>query len=210
MATSFAGVTPREYDTWRETAEFHVIEKETILPLLPTHSSRVLDLGCGTGTWTRLVASLRPEAEIVGVDLSEEMIEFARETDGAGLRYLTADCCAMPDLGSFDLVVCGMSVDYISFPCITRAVAESLSDDGVALVWVLDPSRYPIENGERVKQWVIGGQVVHERAPVFDPLAVCDAFRDAGLSAEVTRREFVLSDGVKRTLICYALVKATS
>ena len=42
-------------------------------------SSRVLDVGCGIGWATRLVASRVPEGRAVGLDVSEEMIRIARE-----------------------------------------------------------------------------------------------------------------------------------
>jgi len=44
-----------------------------------SEGERVLDLGCGTGQLTRLIANSVPEGEIVGVDLTPEMIEQARK-----------------------------------------------------------------------------------------------------------------------------------
>lgn len=40
---------------------------------------RVLDLGCGNGGKTRLVTEAYPDAEVVGVDLSAEALDAARE-----------------------------------------------------------------------------------------------------------------------------------
>lgn len=40
---------------------------------------KILDLGCGTGKLTRLLVDSVPEGEIVGVDLTPEMIEEARK-----------------------------------------------------------------------------------------------------------------------------------
>ncbi len=55
-------------------------------------SGRVLDLGCGTGQLTRLIADNVRAEEIVGVDLTPEMIEKARsklpETYGQKVRFL--------------------------------------------------------------------------------------------------------------------------
>lgn len=42
----------------------------------------VVDLGCGPGTLTRLLAERWPAARVVGVDSSEEMVERARQVDG--------------------------------------------------------------------------------------------------------------------------------
>jgi demethylmenaquinone methyltransferase/2-methoxy-6-polyprenyl-1,4-benzoquinol methylase len=43
-----------------------------------SEKDKVLDLGCGTGQLTRLIAESVPKGEIVGVDLTPEMIEEAR------------------------------------------------------------------------------------------------------------------------------------
>jgi trans-aconitate 2-methyltransferase len=56
---------------------------------------RVVDLGCGTGTSTRLLAARWPDAEVVGSDSSPEMVEAAQADshgDGPGrIRYEIAD-----------------------------------------------------------------------------------------------------------------------
>ncbi|ONI70802.1 SAM-dependent methyltransferase [Actinosynnema sp. ALI-1.44] len=54
-------------------------------------SDTVLDIGCGTGTTTRQAAERG--GEVLGVDLSAQMIELARQrSEGvAGLRYEQAD-----------------------------------------------------------------------------------------------------------------------
>jgi ubiquinone/menaquinone biosynthesis C-methylase UbiE len=43
------------------------------------HDSRVLDLGCGIGWATRLLARRLPDGMAVGLDVSEEMIRRARD-----------------------------------------------------------------------------------------------------------------------------------
>ena len=40
---------------------------------------RILDFGCGTGASTMFLASLFPQAEVVGVELSEESVAIARK-----------------------------------------------------------------------------------------------------------------------------------
>ena len=46
---------------------------------LPDGPRDVLELGCGTGTLTALLADRYPEANISAVDASEEMIRIARD-----------------------------------------------------------------------------------------------------------------------------------
>ena len=48
--------------------------------LKPCRGSAVLDLGCGTGNITSLLAErVAPESRVVGVDPDEERIDIARE-----------------------------------------------------------------------------------------------------------------------------------
>ena len=72
--------------------------------------SRVLDVGTGTGKAARVAARLFSDADVVGVDLSEEMIrqaERALPADLAGrVSFQVADASALPfGDAAFDLVV---------------------------------------------------------------------------------------------------------
>src|SRR5690348_2243030 len=40
--------------------------------------NRILDIGCGPGGWVQELAFAYPEKEIVGCDISQAMIEYAR------------------------------------------------------------------------------------------------------------------------------------
>jgi 2-polyprenyl-3-methyl-5-hydroxy-6-metoxy-1,4-benzoquinol methylase len=54
-----------------------------------TPGSRVLELGCGTGLFTRLVAETG--AFVVAIDLSEELIAAARSQSSANVEFLVGD-----------------------------------------------------------------------------------------------------------------------
>lgn len=43
---------------------------------------RVVDLGCGPGNLTRLLAQRWPEAQVVGLDSSPQMVAEARQVEG--------------------------------------------------------------------------------------------------------------------------------
>src|SRR5712692_166421 len=48
---------------------------------------RILDLACGPGGWALQVAAAHPDIEVIGVDLSERMVEYARSRARArGIR----------------------------------------------------------------------------------------------------------------------------
>ena len=82
---------------------------------LATERNTVLDLGCGTGTLTELLA--RAGFDMIGVDNSEEMLEIAiqkRERSGSDILYLLQDMREFELYGTVGAVcsVCD-SLNYI-------------------------------------------------------------------------------------------------
>lgn len=68
----------RLYDATRWSFLFGRKKLLNNLPELPPEP-RILEVGCGTGKNIRLLKHLYPEAEIVGVDLSDDMLKLARQ-----------------------------------------------------------------------------------------------------------------------------------
>lgn len=65
---------------------------------------RIIDIGCGTGLSTILLRKQWPDAEIIGVDLSNEMLANAKQQLNS-VTWLQRDCSKpLDDLGTFDLV----------------------------------------------------------------------------------------------------------
>ncbi len=61
---------------------------KTVTDALPEQSDRVLELGCGTGLLTAQIRRTHPEAAVICIDISQEMLTVARqkaELDGATL-----------------------------------------------------------------------------------------------------------------------------
>src|ERR1700732_1480074 len=77
----------------------HLEQRLALEPWLKvTAGTRVLDVGCGVGRWSRLLAARG--AQVTGVDLSPTMIhEARRRAAGAGLaercRFLVQDSAAL-------------------------------------------------------------------------------------------------------------------
>ena len=95
---------------------------------------RVLDLACGEGHNTRILA--KKAATVTGVDFSEKMIETAREKEAEenlGITYIASDAADLKDLpsNSFDLVTCFMSMQDIEhLEDAVSEVARVLKNDG--------------------------------------------------------------------------------
>ena len=171
--------------------------------LLPASlaDKRVLDLGCGLGYFARY-ARAHGAREVVGVDLSERMLEEARRrTDDADVVYVRESLEALvAEPASFDLVVSSLALHYIAdYPGLVRRVATWLrpggrfafsvehpiftahgtsdwhkSADGVALHWPVDCYR---DEGERRTHWFVDGVVKYHRTVE----TYVNALLDAGL-----------------------------
>lgn len=90
-------------------------ENSAVMDNLRQERNTVLDLGCGTGTLTELLA--RHGYDMVGIDLSEEMLRIAvdkREKSGLDILYLCQDMRELELYGTVGAVVsvCD-SVNYL-------------------------------------------------------------------------------------------------
>ena len=76
-----------EFNDWAKAGKGPSMEKghrpvgEQAIELMNIPSSaRVLDVGCGSGWATRLMAEKAHGGRVVGIDISDEMIRLARES----------------------------------------------------------------------------------------------------------------------------------
>ena len=128
--------------------EIHCSQYLALRPWLNVETgARVLDLGCGVGRWSRLLAARG--ADVTGIDLSPTMVAIARRrTESAGLsgrcRFLVQDLTQLEADGPYDLVL-GVTV----------------------LQHILDPARLRRALSRVVEQLAPGGRIVLlEAAPV--------------------------------------------
>ena len=100
---------------------------------LPEPPSSVVDLGCGTGSLSVLVAEAGND--VVGIDLSALMVEQAQrkaKTANLPIRFIVGDACD-PDLapGSFDVVLARHLIWALADPDgALRRWADLLKPDG--------------------------------------------------------------------------------
>jgi ubiquinone/menaquinone biosynthesis C-methylase UbiE len=100
---------------------------EVALEAIEAPVTDVLDLGTGTGSGAAIVLRRFPDARVVGVDLSEEMLERARvNVPGAEFRRADASSLPFPD-ESFDLVSHANMIPFFD------EVARVLRPGGTAL-----------------------------------------------------------------------------
>lgn len=112
-----------DYDAWAD-----YIEKHFARAAIPVHA--VLDLACGTGTLTCLLAERG--YEMIGVDQSEEMLAVAaekgREAAGIPPIFLHQSMQALDLYGTIDACVCCLdSVNYVTRPAGLRRAFQRIS-----------------------------------------------------------------------------------
>src|SRR4030095_15891788 len=98
---------------------------------------RVVDLGCGTGMVTRLLAELvGPTGEVIGVDFSPAQVEQARASLPNGLSNVRFIQASAIDTGlareTFDLVYCRFLLIHLTEPeAALREMRELLKPNGI-------------------------------------------------------------------------------
>jgi ubiquinone/menaquinone biosynthesis C-methylase UbiE len=120
---------------WR----FH---RDQFLEIVPPPNGRTLDLGCGEGRLARDLAALGHS--VVGVDVSETMIEAAQQA-APEMQLQLADAAALPfPDSSFGLVVAFMSLqDIDDLGGALREAARVLSPGGRLCLAIVIRSTLP-------------------------------------------------------------------
>ncbi len=120
------------------------------LPLILEENAkgvRALDFGCGTGRSTRFLRKLGFAA--TGVDISQDMLQIAREVDPSGdYRLVPEDDLNEFAAGSFDLVLSAFTFDNIPGSTkvrILRDLGRLLAPDGIIVSIVSSPEIYTHE-----------------------------------------------------------------
>ena len=143
----------------------------------------VVDIGCGTGLTTREAARAAAPGRVVGVDVSERMLERARQVTAAegldNVRYELGDAQVHRfDPGGFDVAISRFGTMFFSDPAAAFAnIAAALRPEGrlVLLVW------QPREHNEWAR--AIDAALGHtaQPAPGADAFSLGDAEATAGI-----------------------------
>ncbi len=125
--------------------DYRVTNSALLEELRPKPQDRVLEIGCGPGTWTRAIASRC--REVVAVDISASMIEEARKrTCGLPVKYIHSDFLSCSPNGKFDKIFAVRSTEYIaSRDLLARKTSELLAPGGTVVI--ITKTRFSIWRG---------------------------------------------------------------
>ena len=178
------------------------------LPVLP--DNRVLDVGCGSGSMSRLLARSFPRAEVVGVDLREQYLDFARSLANAeniqNLIFRSADVFALPFADeSFDVVWTKYLLQWLKEPKRALKELKRVTRPGGAVV-SCDFAGFAIEHYPVTPEF--DRQVRHVMTSLVDcdigrkvaPLMISLGFRNVHVEIEADRIFTVIGriDGERR------------
>ncbi|HLR27039.1 MAG TPA: methyltransferase domain-containing protein [Fodinibius sp.] len=143
------------YDTgWQE--QLWPAQESLLAEADPQPGETVLDISCGTGLVIMPVGEIvRPGGSVMGIDLSEGMIEEARQErnkkdiENIYFQQMDAEALELPD-NTFDVVICSLGLMYYPHP--EKALSE--------MVRVLKP-------GRRAVVLVWGARKAYDWAEIF-------------------------------------------
>ncbi|WP_440962115.1 class I SAM-dependent methyltransferase [Paenibacillus nitricinens] len=143
---------PRSIGGLKAAGEWHVLQ-----PLIPDlHNKSVLDLGCGFG-WHCLYAREQQASSVVGVDISEKMLQEARgKTDDPAISYIQMPIEDIEFASEqFDVVISSLAMHYVaSFEAICRKVHAYLKPGGSFIFSV----EHPIFTSRNEQDWYVDDQ----------------------------------------------------
>src|SRR5262249_6902337 len=104
-----------------DPAQYHKFTSERARPFADLlaqvraeRPGRVADLGCGTGELTRALAERWPDARVVGIDSSPDMLARARPQAIPGrLDFVQADVTSWSADGPLDLIVSNAAFHWV-------------------------------------------------------------------------------------------------
>ena len=147
--------------------------KKEILSRLPKRAERILDLACGTGILTFQLARLYPNAHIIGVDITEDYLDVARQTidklraDNVHLIRSRAEDIKLDT--PFDCIVSSYLARYADLEVLTQNCAEMLRSGGILLMHDFVAPENPIVKSVWKQYFKLLSAFARWRYPEWEP-----------------------------------------
>jgi SAM-dependent methyltransferase len=131
MVADFDRIAEVSYEGWSHNSHYHNV----LLRQLPSRLGSALEVGCGTGAFTRLLAERADR--VLGLDLSPGMVQVARARSGAypNITYQVADFTQweFPPQG-FDCVASIATLHHLPLAETLGRMGQALRPGGTLLV----------------------------------------------------------------------------
>src|SRR5205807_2932368 len=118
--------------------------------LAPRKGLRWIDVGCGNGAFTELIAARAAPAEVQGIDPSDGQLAYARTRSGAEIaKFRKGDAMALPFADrAFDVAVMALVIFFVPEPA--KGVAEMMRvvaprGEIAAYAWDIPGGGFPLQ-----------------------------------------------------------------
>jgi SAM-dependent methyltransferase len=195
--------TTNQDDTWASGAAYEsyvgrwsrLVAQEFLAWLDVPSGSRWLDVGCGTGSLSRMILEMASPSGVRGVDPSAGFVVYVRkQVNHERARFEVGDARALPyAAATFEAVVSGLVLNFVPEPAVAAAEMARVARPGgtvAAYIWdyagemqmmryfwdaavALDPSARDLDEGRRF--------------PLCKPGPLTEVFRGTGLTDVAVR-----------------------
>jgi trans-aconitate 2-methyltransferase len=109
--------------------------RELCARLAAYNPRKIVDVGCGPGYTTRLLAEVFSQARVLGIDSSSRFIEIASQIPTERVEYWVADAAQLLPGGSHDLIYSRYLLTHIANPReVIARWSDALSDGGLIVI----------------------------------------------------------------------------
>jgi SAM-dependent methyltransferase len=149
-----------EYSKMLVPTKEHILVPTFMYLIQDIGSKSVIDLGCGSGFFTRIFADKFP-SEISGMDISKKLVQIAKEIEDenpTGINYFVGDVLNPPIKRKFDFVSSVFLLNYsrtkeeLSTMC--NNIFNMLIADGIFYGITTDPKLKPMTEFEYGRRYV--------------------------------------------------------
>jgi ubiquinone/menaquinone biosynthesis C-methylase UbiE len=128
IQSDFDRIALLSHESWNHNAHYH----EYLMGRIPEQCRQILEIGCGTGNFSRLLAQ-RAE-KVLAIDLSPQMIRLAREHSKLypNIDFVVGDVMTyqFPD-NQFDCIATLATIHHLPTEPILRKIRKALKPGGV-------------------------------------------------------------------------------
>jgi trans-aconitate 2-methyltransferase len=160
-----------------------------------TQPATVFDLGCGTGNITRLLSERWPQAQVVGVDGSAEMLAQAQRQPSR-IRWVQQNLAAWRADRPADLIYSNAALHWLPDHAILfPALVEQLAPGGILAVQMprnfLAPSHTAIHETVREGRWRNRLEPLIAPSPVAEPQFYYSLLQSQAATLELWETEYL-------------------
>lgn len=114
---------------------WHLGKLKTVLSLIETYPTSVLDVGCASGWFLSEIAKSYPKARYAGIDKYRKAISYGQKRYKS-LMLLHEDAHKLPFAeNSFDLIICTEVLEHVTEPRrVLNEIKRVLKPNGIAII----------------------------------------------------------------------------